>query len=263
MFKPPVRPVVAAVLLTVLVAGCDSASDGAAGNPPGSTAPVTTAPATASTPTPKPADLSALSANAILARTKASTLAAGSVRVRGVITEGGTVTKVDLQLTKTGGQGVFSAGGAPMTVRVIGKTIYLQMTEALIRATAKEEKSSRAETEAMLKLMKGKWLKSTKVEEGSRAIVELTTRDLFFKSLFAEIAKLRKSVTRTVDGVPSIGLTDGGQTLWVDVRNGRPVRLESEEAGSNDYLAFGDYDRLKAPKAPPARDVIDSDALGS
>jgi hypothetical protein len=253
-----------AALLALVVTGCGSPTDtkaeAAADTKTSTTAPTKTAvPTPSASPSPAP-DISALSATAIFAKAKAFALTADSVRMRGTAAEGRDKITLDVQMTKTGGQGTFSVAGAPLGIRVIGRTMYLQMTERFLRATGKREKASAAETAAMVQLMKDKWVKLSKAGDFEPMIV-MTTRDTFFKTVFVPSGKLRKTAPRTVDGITSIGLNDGEGTLWVDARDARPVRLEGP-AGSGEGFRFSDYNQLKAPVAPPAAQTIDGKAMG-
>ena len=254
-----------AALLALVATGCGSPTDTKADTAADTKTTTTTTPATTAVPTPPATpsaapDVSALSATALFAKAKASALAADSVRLRGTAAEGRDKITLDVQLTKTGGQGTFSVAGSPLGIRVIGRTVYLQMTERFLRATGKREKASAAETTAMVQLMKDKWVKLSKPGDFELMVV-MTTRDTFFKTVFVPSGKLRKTAPKTVDGITSIGLNDGEGTLWVDVRDARPVRLDGP-AGSGQGFRFSDYGRLKAPVAPPAAQTIDGKAMG-
>lgn len=263
MSFPWIGSAAAVALVAVVATGCgspaDTAADATTGNKAATTTPTTTAPKPPPTPSAAP-NISALSAPVIFAKAKAQALTADSVRMRGTAAEGRDKLTLDVQLTKTGGQGTFTVAGATMGIRVIGKTVYLQMTERFLRDTGKREKASAAEMDAMVKLMKDKWIKLSKSGD-FEPMIALTTRDTFFKAVLEPAGKLRKTAPKTVDGIAAIGLTDGDGILWVDVRDARPVRLEGAP-GSEDTYRFSDYNRLKAPAAPPAAQTIDGKGMG-
>ncbi|GAA0628199.1 hypothetical protein HPO96_36335 [Kribbella sandramycini] len=259
MSFPWIRSTAAGLLIATAAVGCGS-GDSAAGNQP-STPP----PASASTPTPTPTptpttpDLSTLAAPALFAKAKGVAQTSSSFRVRGSFVDAEGKTSIDVHLTKTGGQGLFTTAGVPTRIIVLGKTVYLQMTEKAVRQMAKEDKVSAAETEVMVKLMSDKWIKlSQPKDSGFQALVELATRDTFIAGVFVPSGKLTKTAAKTVDGVPAIGLNDGEGTLWVDRRTAQPVQMES----GGEALRFSDFNRLTAPKAPPAADTLDGKAMG-
>ena len=254
MSFPWIRTAAATLLVTVAAAGCASDADSAIESPP-TTAKTTAAPAT----TPAPAGVTGLDAEAIFAKTKAAAYAADSVRLRGSFVDSGETTVIDVHLTKTGGQGTFTVDGKPLSITVIGKVVYLQLSEKFIRAEGKANKDSAADINATVRVLKGKWIKLSKPGGDFDDLIRLTTRDSFFADILRPGGSLTKTPEKTVDGVPAIGLSDGEGTLWVDTRTARPVRLESTSDGP---LRFSDYNRLKAPKVPPAASTLDGRQFG-
>ncbi|GAB3933232.1 lipoprotein [Kribbella albertanoniae] len=220
----------------------------------------TETPSPTPTPTPKPAGVADLDAKTLFAKAKSAVLAADSVRLRGSWVEAGEKAAIDIHLTKTGGQGTFTIDGSPIGITIIGKTAYLQLSEKFLRAQGKAEKDTPAEINGTVALLKGRWIKLNKKDGDFQDMIDLVTRETFVKNVFQPSGKLTKKPQRTVDGVASIGLYDGEGTLWVDSRDGRPVRIESGTAGES--FGFSDYNRLKAPKAPAPASVIDGKELG-
>jgi hypothetical protein len=261
MSFPWIRTAAATLLVTVAAAGCGSDADSAIDSPP-TTTKTTAAPAATPAATPTPAGVAGLDAKAIFARTKAAAFAADSVRLRGSFADSGETTVIDVQLTRTGGQGTFTVGGKPLSITVIGKVVYLQLSEKFIRAEGKANKDSAADINATVRVLKGKWIKLSKPGGDFDDLIRLTTRDSFFADILRPSGKLTKTPQKTVDGVPSIGLSDGEGTLWVDTVTARPVRLETPSDGAGEALRFSDYNRLKAPKVPPAAKTLDGRQFG-
>ena len=268
MSFPWIRTAAATLLVTVTAVGCGRNADSVIESPPSTTAttsaPAAT-PASTATPTPTPASVAGLSAKAIFAKTKAAAFAADSVRVRGSFVESGEKVAIDVHLTKTGGQGTFTIEGAPIGVIVIGKVVYMQLSEKYLRAQGKADKLSPADINATVELLKGKWIKlskPSKPDDGFDDLIKLTTRDSFFGEIFQPGGGLTKTRQKTVDGVRAIGLSDGEGTLWVDTLTARPVRVETRSDGVDEALRFSDYNQLKAPKAPPASLTMDGRKLG-
>jgi len=260
MSFPWIRTAAATLLVTVAAAGCGTDADSAIESPP------TTTKATATpSATPVPAGVAGLDAKAIFAKTKAAAFAADSVRLRGSFVDSGATTLVDIQLTKTGGQGTFTVAGKPISITVIGKVVYLQLSEKYIRAEGKASKDSAADINAAVRVLKGKWIKlskPSKPDDDFDALITMTNRDKFFGEVFDDHGRLKKTQQTTVDGVPAIGLTDGESTLWVSTRTALPVRLETGSDESDLTLRFSDYNQLKAPKVPPASQVLDGGEMG-
>jgi len=248
-----------ALLATALIA-CDPVGNTITTSTTPSTA--ASAPTTSPAPstTPAPPDLSTLPAATLLARAKAAASAAPGLRVKGLLVDGTDDLRLDLQLTKSGGQGAFLVAGTPITYRVIGKNVYMLMSEATIRAAAKADKSSEAEIRAMLSLLKNKWIKPSKIDKDSQSLIDLTTRDTFFTGFFGEISHPTKTGKKVVDGVASVGLTAQGATLWVDARTARPVRFQND--AGRDFLTFTNYGKVAPPKAPKADQILDGKAFG-
>ena len=258
---PWIRAAAAASLVAVVATGCDGSADSAVESERPATTPVT---APASTPvTAKPTGLESLPVRTIMKKTSEASLAASNLRMRGTIEDTGGPMTFDITLTRTGGQGSFTAEGVSYSVRAIGRTVYFQLSESAIRAQAKAEKSSAAETRQMLRLLKNKWIKLSKIDKDTQDMVDLVTPGLFFKTIFGEddtdtAAAPRKTSARVVDGVRCVGLTEDGASMWIDAATARLVRMTD---GKN-HFSFSDYGKVPAPKAPAKSQVLDGKTLG-
>jgi hypothetical protein len=111
----------------------------------------------------------------------------------------------------------------------------------------------------VIALIAGRWIKTSLTNKDLGDLALFASKPKFFDTLFEPTGTLSKTAPRTVDGVTAIGLRDTDGTLWVDTATARPVRLESS---GTDALTFSEYNRITAPKAPPAAQVIDGKALG-
>ncbi|MFF1821408.1 hypothetical protein ACFVWG_29165 [Kribbella sp. NPDC058245] len=259
MSFPWIRTIATTALLAAATTACGPAKQPV--SQPSST-PLTTTKAdvTTPTPTPTPTGVAGLDAKALFAKSKAAILAADSVRLRGSFVDEGAKTAIDVNLTKTGGQGTFTVDGSPIGITVIGKTAYLQLSEKYLRAQGKAEKDKPAEINATVAILKGRWIKLTKKDGDFQDLIDLVTRDTFVAGTFQPSGALTKKPQKTVDGVPSIGLNDGEGTLWVDSTTARPVRIELGTDGES--FGFSDYNKIKAPTAPAKDSVIDGKQMG-
>ncbi|WP_427892444.1 hypothetical protein ACQHIV_05990 [Kribbella sp. GL6] len=247
-------------VLAVLVAGCRGpapAADEALGTtPPPTTTSITPAAPTTPKPTPTPtADISKLSAAKILAKAQAAAKAAKSVRMKGTIADGRDRMTLDVRLAKGAGQGTIKTNGITTTVMVIGKTAYLKLSDDFWRGQAK----SKAQADAVIGLIAGRWIRTTLDSKEFSDFALFADKAAVFDGMFEPTGKVRKTAPRTIGGVPAIGLRDSDGTLWVDRATGRPLRLETS---GTDVVTFTEYDRVPTPKAPPADQVIDGEALG-
>ncbi|MFD7161626.1 hypothetical protein ACFV9C_44075 [Kribbella sp. NPDC059898] len=245
-------------VLAVLVAGCRGsapAADDALGTTPPPTT-ISTPTVVPTTPKPTPtADISTLPAAKILAKAQAAANAAKSVRMKGTMADGRDRMTLDLRLAKGGGQGTIMMDGTAITVMVIGKTAYLKLSDEFWRSQTK----SKAEADAMVGLIAGRWIRTTLDKKEFRDFAMFGDKAAAFEGILDAMGKVRKTAPRTIDGVPAIGLRDSEGTLWVDRATGRPLRVETS---GTDVVTFSEYDRVTTPKAPPADQVIDGEALG-
>jgi hypothetical protein len=174
------------------------------------------------------------------------------------MTDGADRLAMDVRLTAAGGSGSITTDGDRVAIIVIGKTAYLRMTDAFWRKQA----NSKAEANAVVALIGGRWIKTALTNKDLGEMAAFASKAGFFDGLFEEPGTLRKTAPRTVGGVPSIGLRSSDGTLWVDAATARPVRLEMPSKSGTDALDFTEYNRIAAPTAPPAAQVIDGKALG-
>ena len=253
----------AAVLIAVLAAGCGGSDPATSGTTVTSSTPApvrasTPTPTTATPSTPAPVSITGLPAAQILAKAQAAAKAAKSVHVKGAMTDGGERLAMDVRLTAAGGSGSITTGGDRVSIMVIGKTAYLRMTDAFWRKQA----NSKAEGNAIVSLIGGRWIKTALTNKDLGDLAAFASKSGFFDGLFAEAGTLRKTAPKTVGGVACVGLRSSDGTLWVDALTARPIRLEMPGKSRTDTLDFTEYNKISAPTAPPAAQVIDGKALG-
>jgi hypothetical protein len=259
------RLITTAALATVLIAGCGG-SEPTAGPGPTVAPPITARPATPSpsaTVSKPAASLAGLSAQQIITRTKAAAKAAVSVRVRGRYTSvDGTPIKLDVSLARTASAGTISYNGAGVKFVVIGRTAYLQLSDAFWRRYIEPRK----EADELMQLTRGKWIKFAVTDNGfSHMDMAFALSKPAFVSVMLDNSgdRGRKIGTRTIGGIACIGLAGRHHhTLWVDATNARPIRWDRPGPSGTKSLTFSEYNHIKEPTAPPAAQVIDGKALG-
>jgi hypothetical protein len=228
------RSITTAALATVLIAGCGGSEPAAS--------------------------LAGLSAQQILTRTKAGAEAAVSVRVRGGYTSvDGTPIKLDVSLARTASAGTISYNGAGVKFLVIGRTTYLQFSDAFWRQNAKPKTSA----DQLMHLTRGKWIKVAVTDKSFSSIAFLASKPAFVSAMLDNSDGLRKIGTRTIGGIACIGLAgDDHRTLWVDATSARLIRFDPPGRSGTASLTFSEYNQIKEPTAPPAAQVVDPKALG-
>lgn len=130
----------------------------------------------------------------------------------------------------------------------------------MVRSFAKENGPSAAELDAMQNLIGGKWITPFKLDKDSKHLVGLTNSTATVEG-FLNLSRPVKAPKSVVDRVSVIGLRADGTTLWVDVRNARPVRVQPT-AGESNVRTFTEFDQVAIPKAPPATEVVDGKTIG-
>lgn len=153
--------------------------------------------------------------------------------------------------------------GTAELIKPDAKDVYLRFDEAFLREQAKGES---AETqEAMLKELRGRWMKSPVNDPETKDSLELC--DL--KALLAEFEEgLNLSVKgkeTTVGGKKALMLTqalDTEKTTLYVATEGEPYILKIVTAGGEEpgSITFTDYDKPVVAKAPPAKDILDDKA---
>jgi len=249
------RAVTAVLVTTLLLAGCGESGDTAT---TGSSSPSPTPSATPSTPAP-PA-LASLPARTIVKRAEAAVKAAETLRLKGTVVSDGDAVSIDLRYGKKATAGSITIGGASIALVVIGQTVYIKPSEAFWRQQA----PTKQEADAVVELVRGKWIKAPLTDKEFGSFGEFGDRDSFVAELFSDVpAKLKKTGPKLIDGVRCIGIDDGDGILWVHSTNARPIRVtapaNSKDSGS---LTFSEYNAVAEPKAPPRELVIDSKRLG-
>jgi hypothetical protein len=232
------RLITTAALATVLIAGCGGSEPAAS--------------------------LADLSAQQIITRTKAAAKAAVSVRIRGAMTgDAGTPIKLDVSLAGTGSAGtIHPANGAGVKFLVIGRTAYLQFSDAFWRQSVKPKKLA----DQFIQHTRGKWIKFAVTDNGfaDMGTAFLASKPAFVSAMLDNSGdRGRKIGTRTIGGIACIGLASHiHRTLWVDATNARPIRLDMPGPSGTESLTFSEYNQIKEPTAPPAAQVVDGKALG-
>ncbi|QGG43029.1 hypothetical protein [Aeromicrobium yanjiei] len=195
-------------------------------------------------------DVSDLSAKEILAKSKAAAKDADSLTVEGEGQTGTTRIEVDMEFTKTTGEGSISADDAEIELlSVDDKTYFKAGPEVYSQFGANGDQIART--------IGDKWILAS--GDAFKQIVTFANRDSFIDQLLTPDTAPTKTKGKKVEGVDCVGLTTKTGTLYVDRSDARPIRLDPE--GGSGKLTF-DYDDVDPAKAPQADDVFELGALG-
>jgi hypothetical protein len=205
-----------------------------------------------------PPDVAELPAATIAQRAEAALRGARSLRIHGSGVDGKETIALDVGVLRTGGAaGSIALNGVVAKLIAIGKIVYLQPSERMLRDSV-----PKSEQKAAIEAMRGRWLKTSATDPDAADFVTLTRlagiADMIFDDVRA--GRLSKTGPKAINGVRCIGVSNRSAVLWVDVRNARPIRLDEKGTGA---FNLSQYDAVPLPKAPPSRLVIDVDKLGS
>ena len=210
-----------------------------------------------------------LTGGEIADRAVKATTGANSLRMKGDVPDdedGGTIG-IDMALNKKGEcAGTMSmAGQGKADLIKTGDTVYMKYDEAFLRAQGKGD--SKADTDAVVNMLAGKWTKMSATGSDAKDIAGFCDLD----SVLADAENVNSDATRgkttTIDGTPAIVLheKDGKDryTLYV-ATEGKPylLRVDSTSAKDPGTITFSEYDKPVAADKP-AGQILDLDVLGS
>lgn len=210
-----------------------------------------------------------LSGGQIADRAMKATTGASSLRMKGDVADDeskGTIA-LDMALDKKGEcAGTMSMGGQGKADLVkSGGTLYMKYDEAFLRAQSDGE--SKADTDAAVGMLAGKWTKMAVKGKDAKDIAGFCDLDSVLAGAGDVSSDATRGRTTTVDGTPAIVLheKDGKDryTLYV-ATEGKPylLRVDSSSGAKEPvHLSFTDYEK-PVPAQKPAGKVIDLDALG-
>ncbi|WP_316748929.1 hypothetical protein [Streptomyces herbicida] len=198
-----------------------------------------------------------------------ATTGASSLRLKGDVADdesNGTI-QLDMALNKKGEcAGTMSMGGQGKADLIkTGDTIYMKYDEAFLRAQSKGE--SKADTDAAVAMLAGKWTKMAVKGQDAKDIASFCDLDSVLGGAADVNSDATRGKTTTVDGTPAIVLheKDGKDqyTLYV-ATEGKPYLLKIDSTSVKDpvHLTLGAYNQ-PVPAKKPVGKILDLDALGS
>lgn len=208
-----------------------------------------------------------LTGGEIADRALKATTGATSLRMKGDVPDdqsSGTIS-MDLALNKKGEcAGTMSMDGQGKADLVkTGDTIYMKYDAAFLRAQSKGE--SKADTDAVVAMMAGKWTKMSAKGKDAKDIASFCDLNTVLGGAGDMNSDATRSTTTTVDGTPAVILQekDGKDryTLYVATQ-GKPYLLKVTSTSKKDpgALFFSDYEK-PVPATAPKGKVLDLDKL--
>ncbi|MFF3607572.1 hypothetical protein [Streptomyces sp. NPDC002463] len=158
--------------------------------------------------------------------------------------------------------GTVSTGTASTTevIKVDEKDVYLRFDETFLREQTKGE--SAEVQEAMLKELKGKWVKAPVSDPENKEMAAVCDLQELLGGFEQGASGIAKGAETTVDGQKALALTepgDGGETNTVYVATqGAPYILRIVTKGGDEpgTITFSKYGKPVDAKAPEAKDVV-------
>ncbi|MFD5032419.1 hypothetical protein ACFVWX_19005 [Streptomyces sp. NPDC058220] len=144
----------------------------------------------------------------------------------------------------------------------VGKTVYMQYDEEFLRAQAKGE--PKAETDAVVKMLAGRWVKTDATSPDAKDFVTFCDLDELL-SAYEGGSVARKGPLGTVNNQPTIALTetDGKDSYTMHVATeGEPYLLKVVSTGTDPgTMIFSDFNKPVPAKVPADKDILDLDNL--
>ena len=208
-----------------------------------------------------------LTGGEIADRAVKATTGASSLRMKGDVPDdesSGTI-QLDMALDKKGEcAGTMSMDGQGNADLIkTADTVYMKYDEAFLRAQSKGE--SKADTDAVVTMMAGKWTKMSAKGQDAKDIASFCDLGTVLADAEDVNSDATRGKTTTVEGTPAIVLheKDGKDryTLYV-ATEGKPYLLKVVSTSAKDAstIAFTDYEKPVPAKAPKGKS-LDLDAL--
>lgn len=141
-----------------------------------------------------------------------------------------------------------------------GGTAYMRFDEAFLREQGKGE--PKEQQEAVLKMLKGKWVKTDASDPDARDSLELCDLNALLAEFEQGLNFAAAGEETTVNGKKALKLTEGTgaetTTLYV-ATEGTPYLLKIVTKGGEEpgTIAFSSYDKPVPAGKPAAKDVVD------
>ncbi|WHM36740.1 hypothetical protein [Streptomyces sp. BPTC-684] len=235
------------------------------------------------TASPTPADLFAgMTPDAIADKAVGVTKAANTVKVAGAGISDGEHMTMQVTVTRQGncsGKATVK-GGTVSVLKADAKSYYVKGDEKFYRAMAKEDGTPKREADAMIEVLKGRWMKmpADALKKSKKRRGKASGDDMGQFCVLSELVAgmdddkadrtgMTKGADTVVAGVPAVTLTkkksDGSVTMYV-AKQGPARLLKVAETGGDEpgTVTFSDYDKPVTITPLPADQIMDLEKLG-
>ncbi|MGC0340165.1 hypothetical protein [Streptomyces sp. SLBN-8D4] len=220
------------------------------------------------TPAAKKEPFAGLTGGEIADRATKATTGAASLRMKGDIPddESGATIRLDVLLNKKGEcAGTIGMGGKGKADLIkTGDLVYMKFDEAFLREQSEGE--SKADTDAAVAMLAGKWTKSKATGADAKEFEGFCDLGAVLDGAEDTNSDASRGKAATVDGASAITLheKDGKEryTLYV-ATEGKPylLRIDSTAGADQGSVTFSDFDE-PVPTQKPTGEILDLDALG-
>ncbi|MEU4350723.1 hypothetical protein [Streptomyces sp. NPDC023838] len=232
-----------------------------------------------------PADpFAGMSADAIAEKAVGVTKTANTVKVAGAGISDGEHMSLEVTVTRAGhcSGSVTVKGGKAHILKADAKAYYMKADEKFYRAMAKEDGTSKQEADAMVEVLKGRWMKipSDAPAKSAKRHDKSSDDDMGQFCVLSELVAgmdddkadrtgMTKGADTVVAGVPAVTLvgkkkSDGSAVTMYVAKRGPAHLLKVVETGGKEpgTVTFGDYDKPVTITPPPADQIMDLEKLG-
>ncbi|MFI8960960.1 hypothetical protein ACIGO8_02510 [Streptomyces sp. NPDC053493] len=258
-----IAALVCAAATTVGVTGCGKGDDtGAKGGG-------TTSPSAAPTKEAPKDPFAGMDADAIADKATEATKKATSLHMIGGGKNDGADMKVDFAVDERGAcTGKMTQQGATAEMLKAEGQLYMKGNEKFWRTTAGGKGGSAEETNAMVELLKGRWMKVSGKDKDMGEVCDLDSLRKDMEKDKSDTKGATRGPDSEVNGQPAAVLTNkksGGESVTMYVaKEGEPYILRVVETGGDEpgTVTLTDYNKPVNATKPPADQVIDLEKLG-
>ncbi|MFC7220735.1 hypothetical protein ACFQLX_21620 [Streptomyces polyrhachis] len=153
------------------------------------------------------------------------------------------------------------AGQGSVDIIKEGRTVYLRSDEAFVRAQSKGD--PKEQVDAVVKVMKGKWIKSSVSDADIRDLAGLCDLDELFKNFDEDEGSVERGPVTEAGGAKALTLTgkgaDGSDNTALVATEGRPYLLKLAQKGGDEpsTVVFGDYNEAVDVRVPDRKEILD------
>ncbi|OAR25011.1 hypothetical protein A8W25_20260 [Streptomyces sp. ERV7] len=224
-----------------------------------------------------------MTADAIAEKAVGVTKAANTVKVAGAGVSDGEHMSLEVTVTRVGNcsGSVTVKGGTAHLLKADAKSYYMQGDEKFYRAIAKADGTPKRQTDAMVEVLKGRWMKmpadapsksrkrhGKSSGDGMGQFCVLSQLVSGMDDDKSDRTGMTKGADTVVAGVPAVTLTkkksDGSAVTMYVAKEGPAHLLKVAETGGDEpgTVTFSDYDKPVTITPPPADQVMDMEKLG-